>query len=376
MGVRLRWILALAGTACRSMTSEPVVEPVSVPACHQEVAATLSPAGTHAADEVVRRLESHDVVLLGEHHGDVAEIDFLVSVLGKVKQPTVLAMELLPQAAQAAINTAIVAEALDPLSWPEVVGDKYWPAPLHVSEYVRVLEAVRDARKRGIDVQLVGLAPSCRLSEKTERKQRETAIRCFKERDARMLDRLRDLRVDMPKHAVLVSAGWRHVSAVQLPGAPRALGTDLPAHWTSQRILLAGTEQPQDPASETGPWRATCGGTPQVLAEAHGRPVLIDSTSTSWTLSECVDTGSMVSKSVAHAFDAVVGLPAGPAPTPWDRYAFAKVPAEDRTAWARTRSVLMDQDWPTGSPEDLELWAKQDTDQLARQQQGRVLACP
>ena len=187
-----------------------------------------------------------------------------------------------------------------------------------------------------------------------------------------MLDRLRQIRVDLPEHTILVSAGWRHVSATRLPDAPRAMGMDLPAHWSSQRLLLAGTEQ----TLPDGTVRATCGGAPAAIAEAAGGPIFLPSGPAPWTLSDCVDTGQPVTRRLAASFDGVIGLPAGPAPTAWDRYAFARVPAEDRTTWARTRSSLMNEPWPGGSPEELERWAAQDVAAVAALQARRTVGCP
>jgi len=360
--------------ACR--TSEPTsaasFDPVSLPECHRAVARTLEPAQLDAVSIVVGLLAANDVVMLGEHHSDVAEIDFLVSVIEALDKPTVLAMELLPRAAQADINQALVAETLSEQAWPSIVGAKYWPAPLHVAEYSRILDAVRAARTRGLDLQIIGLAPQCTLPSNPQPTDRNRAIRCFKERDARMLDRLRQVHVDLPAHAILVSAGWRHVSAKRLPDAPRAMGMDLPAHWSSQRLLLAGTEE----ALADGTVRATCGGTPASIAQAVGGPVFLPAGPTPWTLSDCVDTGSPVTRRLVAYFDGVIGLPAGPAPTPWDRYAFARVPAEDRTTWARTRNSLMNEPWPGGSPEELERWAAQDVAAIAAHQAQRTVGCP
>ncbi len=370
------WSLALTLGACRASESTPApadaFDPTAVPACHQAVARGLQPIHLDAVAVVVKLLASNDVVLLGEHHSDVAEIDFLVSVIDALDRPTVLAMELLPRAAQADINQALVAETLSEEAWPGIVGAKYWPAPLHVAEYSRILDAVRAARQRGIDVQISGLAPQCTLPSNPRRADRERAIRCFKERDDRMLDRLRHVHVDLPKHAILVSAGWRHVSATRLPGAPRAMGMDLPAHWSAQRLLLAGTEQ----TLADGTVRATCAGAPAAIAEVVGKPVFLPSEPTPWTLSDCVDTGEPVTRRFAGSFDGVIGLLAAPAPTPWDRYAFARVPAEDRTTWSRTRNSLMNEPWPSGSPEELERWASQDIAAVAAQQARRTVGCP
>lgn len=367
------WIVSLAGmlVGCGSSEPAPALDPATLPECHRTIAATLSAADLDAASKIIELLHTHDAVLLGEHHADVAEIDFLVSVLHKLERPTVLAMELLPHAAQADINRALVTETLSDQAWPGIVGFKYWPAPLHVAEYSRVLDAVRAARARGVDVQIVGLAPQCRLPPNPRPAQRDTAIRCFKERDDRMLDRLRQIRVDLPKHTILVSAGWRHVSATRLPGAPRAMGMDLPAHWSSARVLLAGTEQ----SAGEGQARATCSGAPAAIAEAVGRPVYLSASQPTWSLSTCVALEGESMRPLDASFDAVIGLPAGPPPTPWDRYTFARVPAEDRTAWTRTRTSLMAQSWPGGSPEELERWAAQDLAQVTAQQTGRSTGC-
>ena len=202
----------------------PALDPATLPECHRTIASTLSAADLDAASKIIELLHTHDAVLLGEHH-DVAEIDFL-SVLHKLERPTVLAMSpaaCCPGRDQSGARTETFHQ------WPGIVGFKYWPAPLHVAEYSRVLDAVRAARARGVDVQIVGLAPQCRLPPNPRPAQRDAAIRCFKERDDRMLDRLRQIRVDLPKHTILVSAGWRHVSATRLP-VHRG-----PWAWTSPR---------------------------------------------------------------------------------------------------------------------------------------------
>ncbi len=357
--------------ACRATEPAPLSPMDLVPECHQAIADTLDPEHLDAAAVVVDLLHKHDAVLLGEHHADVAEIDFLVSVLNQIERPTALAMELIPRAAQNALNRALMAETLTDRSWPGIVGHKYWPAPLHVAEYSRILDAVRAARARGVDIQIIGLAPQCRLPPGGDSQHRAQAIRCFKERDDRMLDRLREVRVDLPAHTILVSAGWRHVSATRLPSSPRAMGMDLPAHWSIQRILLAGTEQ----ALEDGRSRATCGGAPAAIAEAAGRPVFLSASQPTWGLSSCVEVEGESMEPLDKSFDAVIGLPAGAAPTPWDRYTFARVPAEDRTAWARTRASLMAKSWPDGGPEALERWAAQDVAKTAARQAARVVDC-
>ena len=141
------WLCSLALTMGACRTSDPTPEaadafdPATVPACHQAIARNLEPFQLDAVSVVVKLLTTNDAVLLGEHHSDVAEIDFLVSVIEALDQPTVLAMELLPRAAQADINQALVAETLSEQAWPSIVGAKYWPARSAHQKMSRLMES-------------------------------------------------------------------------------------------------------------------------------------------------------------------------------------------------------------------------------------------
>lgn len=328
------------------------IAPHTVAACHR---AAVPDAKTGVVDHLLAALRTHDLVAVGEHHGDVAQVDLLVELIQRLDRPTLLAMELVPRAARFEDG------------WAAIVGDRYWPAPLHVEAYARVHTAVTAARARGIDVVWVGLAPDCRLPTEVTDTDRSAAIACFRSRDAAMLDALRTARADHSEHAVLLSAGWRHLAGARLTDGPKTLGTALPAHWSVLRVVLAGTE-----ARETGP-TATCGGTPQALAAAAGTPIWLDTTAVDWTLDHCLDTPS--SHPLADAFDVIVGLPEGLAPQAMPADFWARVPADDRAAWARTRRVLMDQATPDASPTALATWARGDVASLAEQQAAATTAC-
>lgn len=340
-------------TACASV-SEPAIP---IAACHEPAAEALQQS-MGPVQAIGERLRSGGVVLLGEHHGDVAEIDLLVSVIAALDQPVVLAMELVP--VQAPANPELS-------DWPDIVGDRYWPAPLYFSEYRRVLEALVAARARGVAVQLAGLAPDCRLPEAPSDAHRSEAIACFRGRDAFMAHRLQDLRMEHPGLPILVSAGWRHVSAVRLPGAEKPLGALLPAHWPVERILLAGTEDRAEGAV------ATCMGGPLFFAGQAEAPVRFQAEALEWRLVDCVDTAS--TRALSDAFDQVVGLPEAPAPTPWTAADFARVSAEDRAAWDRTHRVLMGRSEGAQEPGSLARLAADDAAELARQKRVQRRTC-
>jgi len=337
-------------------TPPPGLDLSATPACHQHGIPAVVLSEQDPARAIAAALQTHELVLLGEHHGDVAEIDFLIEVLGQIDRPTILAMELLPQT------------VTDTAPWSSIVGDKYWPAPLHISEYEGILAAVQAARDRGVDLQFAGLAPDCRLPERPTSTHRAAAIACFKERDAFMVERLHVLRRGHPTHAVLISAGWRHVTGVRLRGAAQTLGQLVPAHWSALRVLLAGTEARASGAE------ATCQGTPRALAAAVGHPVLLDTTNTRWSLDHCLDTPT--ERPLSDAFDQVVGLPKGPAPTALDTAFFETIPATHRAAWTRTRQVLMNQNTPDSSPAQLAQWAAEDVSRLTGQLAAESIDCP
>jgi len=312
-----------------------------------------------AVQGVVEAVHTHDVVLVGEHHGDVAEIDFLVDVLEAMDRPIVLAMELVPMGADAKPTSA---------TWPAIVGQRYWPAPLYFNEYVRIVDALEAARARGVDIRLAGLAPPCRLPPSPTDADRSVVLDCFRDRDDAMAGALRELRARHPDRPILVSAGWRHVSAVRLPNAPKPMGALLPAHWSVQRVLLAGTE-----ARETGPV-ATCQGAPLFLADLGDKAVLHHTHPLKWTLAECVDTPS--DRPLSEAFDRLVGLPTAPPPTPWTADAFARIDPTDRAAWDRTHRSLMGKSGSVVGPDALAKLAAADAAELAAQQKARVTTCP
>ena len=323
-----------------------------------------------AVDHLTSRLQS-GALLVGEHHGQVAEIDLLVDVIAEQTQPVLVAMELLPASAQGELDGMLAADSFSEAAWLAIVGERYWPAPLHVREYVRVAEAAWKRSRDGVDVRLIGLAPDCRLGPLPDSR---TAIACFRDRDDAMLRVLREVRASHPQHRLVVSAGWRHLSAVRLPSAPKVMGESWPAHWPATRVLLTAPER----AAEAGGWVSTCGAGPSALAEARNGPVVVDlahESAAGLTLGGCVDLPKADTRSLSKAFDLLVALPPGAPPTPLDEDAFQLVDPSDRAAWVRTRRELMGQaDAPT-SPTAWASWAREDVDGLRAQLQA-VEGCP
>ena len=321
------------------------------------------------ADRLTAYLDSGQALLLGEHHGQVAEVALLLDLVGHLQMPTMVAMELLPASQQAELDALVSADTFSHKAWMGVVGDRYWPAPLHVSEYEDVARAVWSRRQDGVDVRLVGLAPDCRLPPSPSASDRSTALTCFGDRDASMLTILRGARATHPDHALVVSAGWRHVSKVRLPSAPKALGELWPRHWPATRVLLSAPER----ALDTGGWVSTCGSGPTELASAHRKPISIALSvppGAALQLGDCVDLPKPDGRPLHEAFDLLVGLAKGTAPTPLDEDDFALVDPEDRAAWARTRTVLMGHDSAPSTPAGWAAWAHEDVSVLSAQLQS------
>lgn len=313
---------------------------------------------------LLARQRAGHALLIGEHHGQVAEVDLLASLIMGQSTPVLVAMELLPAAAQPQLDALLAADRFSRSDYNGVVGKRYWPAPLHVEEYTRVAEAAWSVRnEKGVDVRLIGLAPDCRLGPMPDSK---AAMDCFRERDAAMLQTLRAARKDHPDHALIVSAGWRHLTAVRLPSAARVLGESWPAHWPATRVLLTAPER----AVPNGGWVSTCGAGPTSLARARQAPVAIDLSLPSaqlLSLGGCVDLPSADDRPLGKAFDLLVALPPAAAPRAWTSDHFRQVAPADRAAWARTRMELMGQAEAPESPEEWARWASEDVAALTAQ---------
>ena len=302
-------------------------------------------------------------LLIGEHHGQTAEIDLLATLIEEQAAPVLVAMELLPAAAQPQLDALLEADRFVEADWLAVVGKRYWPAPLHVQAYARVVAAARSARGKGVDVRLVGLAPDCRLGPMPTT---AAAMDCFRERDAAMLRTLRAARKAHPDHGLIVSAGWRHLSAVRLPSAPKVLGESWPAHWPATRVLLTAPER----ALPTGGWVSTCGAAPTSLANARQQAVAVDlseSSAQALTLASCLDLPSADDRPLSKAFDLLVALPPGAAPQALGVDEFARIAPADRAAWARTYVELMGRSQPPQTPQEWASWASADVADLAAQ---------
>ncbi len=367
------WALALV--ACGG-SAPPTEGPPGTPpeACLVPWIESAIATGDRAASSVAADLLSRDVVLLGEHHGIVAEIDFLVAVMDAAVaqgRPFLLAMELVPAAANGLLSDVLQAPTLDAHAWVHVAAYRPWPAPLMGAEYARVFEAAHRAQKAGVLVAMAGLAPDCRVGANADA---AAAIQCYKGRDNAMNAHLKALREAHPGVPVLVSAGFRHVSALRLPESPEGLGMLLPAHWSVSRVLLSGPERAD---GETA-WTATCGGILDAVAASVGGPArfrLDHGPTANLTLGGCVDLGRADARPVGRAFDTAIGLPAWTPLTPWTDADVAALPETAYQTWATTARSLMDLPSAPTSAAEWRAWAEAEVARTNEMQPKPAAGC-
>lgn len=297
------------------------------PSCVSDRLAAVPPdAG--AAAWVAGLYPDADVVLLGEFHGLVQQIELAAAVLALAPDPLDLAVEVLPASRQAELDALAAGGARDASAWARVIGGKYHPLPLTVAEYGRLSDAVAAQRRAGRDVRLIGLAPPCSIDEQGGR---DAAIDCLERRDALMAETL--LGSVTAGRRALALAGFAHVDLSRPETLAGRLAAARPGRVAS--VLLDG---PFAEVDQGAAWELSCDGLFRLLDDADPRADLaVDLRAPAFAELEC--DGARPSR----AYTGVVSLPPGATPTALPPEVFAAVSDADLARWNDFEQILMGQ---------------------------------
>lgn len=323
---RTALLLSALVAGCRG--GEP---PAAAPDCLAPFRATATPS----LKPLVDALEAGQVVILGEHHGDPAELGLLTAVVEQARARGLaldVAMELLPVRGQAPLTA--LHSRWTPAGWWQLVAARYHPEPLQLQAYGDAVAAMIAAGAR-----VHALAPDCGPAD-AQPATLDAAVQCFSDRDATMAAALAELRA--PDRALLVSAGLWH-GAHRRPGGQPSL-----AHLLEQNLqddvlqaVVMGTEGP-DPAGPAGP-PGTCAGLGRALQTDHPWTARLDAPPWRALPGRCLAEGENAAAGLGELFD-LVAVPAesgSAAPAMLPPVAWEAAGPERRAAWRLLEVELM-----------------------------------
>jgi hypothetical protein len=284
---------------------------------------------------VVDALQSGQVVILGEHHGDPTELQLLAAVTAQARARGLavdVAMELLP--VRGAAPLAALHDDWTEAGWWQVVAARYHPEPLQLQAYGDAVAAMIAA-----GAQVHPLAPDCGPAD-AQPASLDAAVQCFADRDATMAAAIVGLRA--PGRALLVSAGLWH-GAHRRPEGLASLAALLEKQLQEDvlQAVVMGAEGP-DPEGPAGP-PGTCAGLGRALQTAHPWTARLDAPPWLGLPASCLSEGGAVASGLGDLFEVVV-VPAAPptsAPAMLPLAAWEAAGPERRAAWRRLEVELM-----------------------------------
>ncbi|MEC8277035.1 MAG: hypothetical protein VX026_04935 [Myxococcota bacterium] len=227
--------------SCQSSTpSSELIEAVDCTTAYQNSQNQASPQDWAVS------LPTHDgqILFIAEHHGQAHQIDQLTDAIALMSDrpgPLWFAAEWLPFTATEKLNELVQKPIWDSQQWWDVVAEKYYIAPLELSNYAEPLKTIMTLnQKRTEPIQILGLAPDCRFQQ---HQTKGAVTACLSQRERAMESRVRDTFSARSNGMMVISTGYRHAQLAQSnPKGPTPLAMRLAKDYSVQSVLLSGQE--------------------------------------------------------------------------------------------------------------------------------------
>ena len=241
------WFACKAETTSRETNAFPVQQEIAKPQPEQAqscITPLLESEQNSPSEWFAAHTKPGQILLVAEHHEQTSQINSLTTALSltaKSSADVYFAAEWLPASATEKVNKLVQAETWNDQLWWSIISDKYFIRPLHVEEYRLPLQNILQLNQnRTSPIKLLGLAPDCRMLDKTI----DETTECLLQREQFMEDQIRKNFPPNSPATLVVSLGFRHAQLITTDVDNHIpLGKRLTKDYSVTSLLLNGLGQ-------------------------------------------------------------------------------------------------------------------------------------